>query len=69
MRYGPTRPSPSSRRCTRTALINTCLGPQLSERDDTVRSVQREPYLLECSGPHIAFVGDPDGNSIELIQR
>ncbi len=29
----------------------------------------REPYLLEGSGPLIAFVADPDGNWIELIQR
>ena len=32
-------------------------------------TVQREPYLLEGTGPRIAFVGDPDGNSVELIQR
>ncbi len=32
-------------------------------------SVQREPFLLEGSGPRIAFVEDPDGNSVELIQR
>ena len=29
----------------------------------------REPYLLEGSGPLLAFVADPDGNWIELIQR
>ena len=32
-------------------------------------TVQREPYLLKGTGPRIAFVGDPDGNSVELIQR
>ena len=32
-------------------------------------TVQREPYLLEGTGPRIAFVADPDGNSVELIQR
>ena len=29
----------------------------------------REPYLLEGDGPLLAFVADPDGNWIELIQR
>ena len=32
-------------------------------------TIQREPYLLEGTGPRIAFVADPDGNSVELIQR
>jgi lactoylglutathione lyase len=32
-------------------------------------AVLREPYLLEGTGPEIAFVGDPDGNQIELIRR
>jgi len=32
-------------------------------------TVQREPYLLEGTGPRIAFVADPDGNQVELIQR
>ena len=32
-------------------------------------SVVREPYLLEGTGPKLAFVADPDGNWIELIQR
>lgn len=32
-------------------------------------SVERQPYLLEGTGPKLAFVADPDGNSIELIQR
>lgn len=32
-------------------------------------SVVREPYLLEGSGPRIAFVADPDGNWVELIER
>ena len=31
--------------------------------------VVREPYLLEGDGPLLAFVADPDGNWIELIQR
>jgi lactoylglutathione lyase len=31
--------------------------------------VTRQPYLLEGSGPRLSFVEDPDGNSIELIQR
>jgi lactoylglutathione lyase len=31
--------------------------------------VVREPYLLEGSGPRIAFVADPDGNWVELIER
>ena len=31
--------------------------------------VLREPYLLEGTGPEIAFVADPDGNQIELIRR
>jgi lactoylglutathione lyase len=29
----------------------------------------REPYLLEGTGPRIAFVSDPDGNQIELVER
>lgn len=29
----------------------------------------REPYLLQGSGPKIAFVADPDGNWVELIER
>jgi len=28
-----------------------------------------EPYLLEGTGPKIAFVSDPDGNQVELIER
>ena len=32
-------------------------------------TVLREPYLLEGTGPEIAFVADPDGNQIELIRR
>ena len=32
-------------------------------------TVVREPYLLEGTGPRIAFVADPDGNWVELIQR
>ena len=32
-------------------------------------TVLREPYLLEGTGPKIAFVGDPDGNQVELIER
>jgi lactoylglutathione lyase len=31
--------------------------------------VTRPPYLLEGDGPRLCFVDDPDGNSIELIQR
>mgnify|MGYP000994320684 FL=1 len=31
--------------------------------------VTRPPYLLEGDGPRLAFVEDPDGNAIELIQR
>jgi lactoylglutathione lyase len=31
--------------------------------------ITRMPYLLEGDGPRLAFVDDPDGNSIELIQR
>lgn len=29
----------------------------------------REPYLLEGTGPRIAFIADPDGNQVELIER
>ena len=29
----------------------------------------REPYMLEDTGPLIAFVADPDGNQVELIER
>jgi lactoylglutathione lyase len=32
-------------------------------------TVVREPYLLEGAGPKIAFVADPDGNWVELIER
>ncbi len=32
-------------------------------------SILREPYLLEGSGPRIAFAADPDGNWVELIER
>ena len=32
-------------------------------------AVQREPFLLEGAAPRLAFVADPDGNSIELIER
>jgi lactoylglutathione lyase len=32
-------------------------------------TVVREPYLLEGTGPRIAFAADPDGNWVELIQR
>ena len=32
-------------------------------------AVWREPYLLEGTGPKLAFVTDPDGNQIELIER
>jgi lactoylglutathione lyase len=32
-------------------------------------AVWREPYLLEGTGPKLAFVTDPDGNPIELIER
>jgi lactoylglutathione lyase len=32
-------------------------------------SILREPYLLEGAGPKIAFVADPDGNPVELIER
>jgi lactoylglutathione lyase len=32
-------------------------------------TVTRQPYLLEGSGPRLSFIEDPDGNSIELIQR
>jgi lactoylglutathione lyase len=28
----------------------------------------REPYLLEGTGPKIAFIADPDGNWVELIE-
>jgi len=31
--------------------------------------VTRQPYLLEGDGPRLAFIEDPDGNAIELIQR
>ncbi len=31
--------------------------------------LKRGPFLLEGSGPRIAFVEDPDGNAVELIQR
>ena len=31
--------------------------------------VTRQPFHLEGSGTRIAFVDDPDGNSVELIQR
>ena len=31
--------------------------------------VTRMPYMLEGDGPRLAFIDDPDGNSIELIQR
>ena len=32
-------------------------------------AVLREPYLLEGAGPRLAFVTDPDGTPIELIER
>jgi lactoylglutathione lyase len=32
-------------------------------------AVWRQPYLLEGTGPKLAFVTDPDGNPIELIER
>ena len=32
-------------------------------------SVSRGPFLLEGTGPKLAFVTDPDGNDIELIER
>ena len=32
-------------------------------------AVQREPFLLEGAEPRLAFVADPDGNSIELIEH
>ena len=32
-------------------------------------TVTREPYLLEGTGLKIAFVADPDGNSVELVRR
>ncbi len=32
-------------------------------------TVLREPYMLEDTGPRIAFVADPDGNQVELIER
>jgi lactoylglutathione lyase len=32
-------------------------------------AVMREAYLLEGTGPKLAFVTDPDGNPIELIER
>jgi lactoylglutathione lyase len=31
--------------------------------------VTREPFLLEGAGPKLAFVADPDGNGVELIER
>ena len=31
--------------------------------------ITRPPYLLEGDGPRLAFVEDPDGNAIELIER
>ena len=31
--------------------------------------VTRPPFMLEGDGPRLAFVEDPDGNSIELIQE
>ncbi len=31
--------------------------------------ITRPPFLLEGDGPRLAFVEDPDGNAIELIQR
>ena len=31
--------------------------------------VTRRPFMLEGDGPRLAFIDDPDGNSIELIQR
>jgi lactoylglutathione lyase len=31
--------------------------------------VTRPPFLLEGGGPRLAFIEDPDGNAIELIQR
>ena len=31
-------------------------------------AVQREPFMLEGTGPKLAFVTDPDGNPIELIE-
>ena len=37
--------------------------------EDHGGTVLRAPYLLEGTGPKLAFVADPDGNSIELIER
>ena len=31
--------------------------------------VTRRPFLLEGEGPRLAFIEDPDGDAIELIQR
>lgn len=31
--------------------------------------ITRRPYMLEGDGPRLAFIEDPDGNAIELIQR
>jgi lactoylglutathione lyase len=31
--------------------------------------ITRQPFLLEGDGPRLAFVEDPDGNAIELIER
>lgn len=32
-------------------------------------TVTRRPYALEGGGPRIAFLEDPDGNPVELIER
>ena len=40
--------------------------PQIIEGGGTL---VRQPYLLEGHAPLIAFVADPDGNWVELIQR
>jgi len=45
--------------------IDAVLPPMLAAGGTIVR----EPYLLEGTGPRIAFVADPDGNWVELIQR
>jgi len=49
---------------------------EVEELDDVLPGIEanggtvtRPPFLLEGSGPRLAFVEDPDGNAVELIQR
>jgi lactoylglutathione lyase len=68
-KWGKDDDCPGGERCGHFAFETEDIDAVLPALELSGGRVTRRPYMLEGDGPRLAFVEDPDGNAVELIQR